>query len=277
MRACVLKNAALVLVAWAASLSALAHEFWIDPLPAAPAVGAPVQMTLRVGEYYSGDLVAITTSHAVSLHSLSALRNDDLTARVPAGSTLPALRLSFATAGSHVLAYESHPSQVVLPADKFHAYLHDEGLDWVIRQREAAGTAATPGRERFRRSAKALLKVGGQSDGASTRSTGQRLEILPLEDPLALAAGATLRFQLRFEGQPRPGVLVKAWHKQGGQVTTIRGTTDPQGRFDMTLPFAGNWMLNAVHMVPATGSAEIDWDSFWGSLSFQLPARQPGG
>ena len=272
MRACFLKNAALVLVAWAASLSALAHEFWIEPIPSAPAVAMPVQMTLRVGEFYTGELVAITTSHALSLHSLSAGKDDDLSARVPAGTLLPALRLSFATPGSHVLAYESHPSQVVLEAGKFHAYLHDEGLDWVVRQRESAGTAATPGRERFRRSAKALLKVGGQSDNASTRSTGQRMEILPLEDPLARAAGATLRFQLRFDGEPRPGVLVKAWHKLGRQVTTIRSTSDAQGRFELTLPFSGNWMLNAVHMVAATNSPEVDWDSFWGSLSFQLPA-----
>lgn len=270
MKTCWKRNAALVLVAWAASLSALAHEFWIDTSPPAPAAGAPVSMTLRVGEFYTGELVGITSAHAVSLHALSAGMDDDLTSKVPTGSMLPALRLSFARAGSHLLAYESHPSQVVLAADKFHAYLHDEGLDWVIRQREAAGTAATPGRERFRRSAKALLKVGGESDGASTRVTGQRMEIIPLEDPLARAPGATLRFQLRFEGQPRPGVLVKAWHKQGGQITTIRSTSDAQGQFELTLPFAGRWMLSAVHMVPATGSPEVDWDSFWGSLSFTL-------
>ncbi len=274
MRACFLKNAALVLVAWAASLSAFAHEFWIETAPPAPAAGAAVQMTLRVGEFYTGELVAITSSHAASLHALSTAGDDDLTAKLPSGTLLPALRLSFARPGSHVLAYESHPSQVVLPADKFHAYLHDEGLDWVVRQREAAGTASTPGRERFRRSAKALLKVGGRSDATSTRSTGQRMEIIPLQDPLARAAGDALRFQLRFEGQPRPGVLVKAWHKRGGQVTTIRATTDREGKFELVLPFAGAWMLNAVHMAAATDSPEIDWDSFWASLGFQLQPRR---
>ena len=262
-----------MLVAWAASLSALAHEFWIEANPPAPAVNAPVQMTLRVGEFFNGEVVGITSSHAASLHALSAGKDEDLGAKVPTGSMLPALRLSFAQAGSHLLAYESHPSQVVLAADRFHAYLHDEGLDWVIRQREAAGTAGTPGRERFRRSAKALLKVGGRSDGASTTSAGQRIEITPLEDPLAHAAGDTLRFQLRFEGQPRPGVLVKAWHKHSGQVTTIRATTDADGRFEFALPFAGRWMLNAVHMVAATDSPELDWDSFWGSLTFELQPR----
>ena len=68
-------------------------------------------------------------------------------------------------------------------------------------------------------------------------------------------------------------MLVKAWHKQAGQVMTIRATSDAQGRFALTLPLAGNWMLNAVHMVAATGSPEVDWDSFWGSLSFTLAPR----
>ena len=271
MKACFPRNAALVLVAWAASLSASAHEFWIETGPAAPAAGAPVIMTLRVGEFYTGELAGFASSHAISLHALSAGGDEDLTGKVPAnGTVVPLLRLSFAQPGSHVLAYESHPSQVVLEAGKFHAYLHDEGMDWVIKQREAAGTAAMPGRERFRRSAKALVKVGGQGDGASTVVTGQRMEIVPLEDPLTSAPGATLHFQLRFDGQPRPGVLVKAWHKQAGQIMTIRATSDAQGRVELTLPFAGNWMLNAVHMVPATGAADVDWDSFWGSLSFTL-------
>ena len=188
MRACFLKNAALVLVAWAASLSVLAHEFWIEANPPSPAVNAPVLMTLRVGELFTGEVVGITSSHAASLHALSAGKDEDLGAKVPTGSMLPALRLSFAQAGSHVLAYESHPSKVVLAADKFHAYLHDEGLDWVIRQREAAGTAGTPGRERFRRSAKALLKVG---DAATAHRR-----------PVPASASTSRRWRIRWRSQP---------------------------------------------------------------------------
>jgi uncharacterized GH25 family protein len=193
---------------------------------------------------------------------------------VPRGSMLPWFSVAFPQAGSHVLAYESHPSEVTLAADKFHAYLHDEGLDAIIRQREAAGTAQTPGRERFRRSAKTLLKVGGLADGASTRVTGQRFETVPLDDPLSAAAGDSLRFELRFQGQPRGGVLVKAWHQLGRQTTVLRATTDAQGRVAFVFPFAGSWMLNAVHMVAASGAAELDWDSFWSSLTFELQQRK---
>ena len=264
-----LRDAALVLAAWAASSLAFAHEFWMEAGPAPVKAGAPVTMTLRVGEFYNGELVGITTQHAVSLHALSKARDDDLTPLITA-AIVPELQFAFATPGTRVLAYESHPSQVELAADKFHAYLHDEGMDWVVKAREAAGTAPTSGRERFRRSAKTLVQVGARSDGASTRVAGQKIEIVPLDDPLAKAAGATLRFQLLFEGKPRPGVLVKAWHKLGAQVTTIRATTDEAGRFVLTLPFAGDWMLNAVHMTPATGSPDVDWDSYWASLTFNL-------
>ena len=67
--------------------------------------------------------------------------------------------------------------------------------------------------------------------------------------------------------------MVKAWHRQAGRVTTIRATTDAEGRFEFALPFAGRWMLNAVHMVAATDSPEVEWDSFWGSLTFELQPR----
>ncbi len=268
------KNAATVLVAVAASFPAFAHEFWIAASPFDPAVDAPTEVTLNVGEFFVGDRVGVTTSHAKSVHVLSVGKDQDLLGLVPTGSMLPSLTLSFPAAGSHVLAYESLPSQIELRADQFHAYLHDEGLDGIIRQREAAGAAAAPGRERFRRSAKTLLRVGDATDGTSTRSAGLRLEITPTTDPLAAVAGDSLRFVLTFEGKPRPGVLVRAWHRQGRQTTTIRATTDAQGGFVLALPFPGMWMLNAVHMVPATDSAEVDWDSFWGSLTFEMARRK---
>lgn len=268
------RNAATVLVTLAASCCAVAHEFWIAANPFDPDIGAPAAITLNVGEFYVGERVGVTTSHAESVRVLSAGEVQDVISLVPTGSMLPELTLSFPRAGANMVAYDSYPSQIELPADKFHAYLHDEGLDAIVRQREAAGTASTPGRERFRRSAKTLLRVGKETDSTSLKSTGQRIEITPLSDPLAAHAGDTLRFALSFKGRPLAGALVKAWHKLGRQTTAIRTTTDAQGRFVFALPFNGVWMLNAVQMVPATDSAEVDWDSYWASLTFDLARRQ---
>lgn len=61
-----------------------------------------------------------------------------------------------------------------------------------------------------------------------------------------------------FDGQPVAGRLVKAWNKQG--------------KVALQLPYAGPWMVNLVHMIPASDSIEADWDSFWGSLKFEMAA-----
>lgn len=267
------RRTAQVLAAWAVCLSVYAHEFWVETQPAQPRVGTPVALSLLVGEFFIGERVGVTASHAASIQLISAGAARDISERAPRDGMLPGLQLVFDRPGAQVLSYESHASLVTLSGDKFHAYLHDEGLEAIARQRTAEGTAASPGRERFRRSAKALIRVGGRSDATALRATGQRIELIPLVDPLAGRAGERLSFELRFEGRPQPGILVKAWHKLGAQTTTIRATTDARGRFELLLPFAGEWMLNAVHMVKATDSSEVDWDSFWASLTFHLRGR----
>lgn len=257
-------------VALLVSTHAFAHEFWIQPASANPAAVGNVDFTLHVGEYFVGDLVGVTTQHAASVKLFSASGTQDLMSRVPTGNAVGALRVSVQQPGTHVLAYDSHPSEVVLSADKFHAYLHEEGLDQIIRQREATGSAAQPGRERFRRHAKALLKVG-QSDRTSLAATGQRFELVPQSDPFMRGEQGRLRLEVRYEGKSLAGVLVKAWHKRSGQTVVVRARSDDKGIVIFDLPYSGSWMMNAVHMVPARGVSNIDWESLWSSLTFEAP------
>jgi uncharacterized GH25 family protein len=119
---------------------------------------------------------------------------------------------------------------------------------------------------------KTLVGVGGKSDGTYAALTGQRLEIVPAADPLSRAAGDTLAFTLFFDSKPLASALVKAWHTHDGQTVIIRTHTGADGKASVTLPFAGVWMLSAVHMIPAEGVSDIDWDSFRSSLSFELAA-----
>lgn len=257
-------------VALLASTNVLAHEFWVQPASAIPTTAGSVDFTLHVGEYYVGDQVGVTTQHAASVRLLSATGTQDLMSRVPTGAAVGALRVPVQQPGAHVLAYDSHPSEVVLSADKFHAYLHDEGLDQIILQREATGSASQPGRERFRRHAKALFKVG-RSDRTSLAATGQRFELVPQSDPFVPGERGKLRLDVRFEGKPLAGVLVKAWHKRNNQTLVVRARSDERGTASFELPYGGAWMINAVHMVPAKGVPNIDWESLWSSLTFEAP------
>lgn len=255
-----------------AALSAHAHEFWLEarpPLLAAPGVS---ELTLRVGENFDGELTPFVDERTAVLRHYTAGAVTDLAARLPRRTAVPVLAVPIA-AGTSLIAFDSQPITFSLSADKFHAYLHDEGLDHVIEQRKAAGKDAAPGRERYRRHVKALLRAGEASDGTYALRTGQRMEITPLSDPFAAAAGATLRLKLSFDGKPLSGVLVKAWHRHRdqAQLLIIRTRADAAGEVAFGLPYAGEWMVSAVHMLPAKGAANADWDSFWGNLTFTLP------
>jgi hypothetical protein len=188
-----------------------------------------------------------------------------------------------ATAGTTVLTFDSQPNTIALSADRFHAYLHDEGLDFIKARREATGAAKKPGRERYRRFVKTLLQAQGPSplpaDPTFGVVVGQQLEVVPLNDPLALVPGGQLGIQVLFEGRPLAGALLKAWHKGAGQdegqTLIIRSFTKADGMATLSLPYAGPWMVSVVHMVPAVGVQNIDWDSLWGNLSFVVASTVP--
>ncbi|TFV86894.1 DUF4198 domain-containing protein [Oxalobacteraceae bacterium OM1] len=257
------------------SAAAWAHEFWMESQPAVVQAGGSALLKLEVGEYFEGSQAGFSGTHTAAMRHYHGDETDDLVKRLPADGTLPVFGLPALQPGTHLIAYDSQPSLITLAPDKFHAYLHDEGLDAIIRQREASGTAALPGRERYRRNVKHLLRAGGQSDATYAVRAGQRLEIVPLSDPYAKRPGDTLAFQLLFDGRPLAGALVKAWHKRSGQTTLARVRTDQGGKAAVNLPYAGVWMLSVVHMIKAVDTKEADWDSFWGNLTFSLGGQAP--
>ena len=262
-------------IALMTSLTVSAHEFWMWADPFFPKVGSDANITLNVGEYFKGDLIGFATMNVAAVHRYSAGKVENLQERVLPNVILPGLELTFAKAGTHMVSFDSYSSQIVLPADKFTAYLHDEGLDDIIRQREKSGNTALPGRERFWRCVKTLLRVGGISDTTHTVQTKQRIEIVPLNDPFSKNSRRIgIDFQLLFDGKPLAAALVKAWHQGEGQTLMIRATSSIDGKVHLNLPVDGGWMLSVVHMIPATDSAEVDWDSYWGNLSFALPGKK---
>lgn len=251
---------------------ARSHEFWLQAQPFTPQAGASTVVSLHVGENFDGELTPLVDERTAALRHYSAGSVVDLMPRLPRRTALPRLDMPVTHAGLHLIAFDSQPITFSLPADKFQAYLHDEGLDYVIEQRKAAGKAAEAGRERYRRNVKTLLRAGSVSDGTYAVPTGQRLEITPLSDPYAAAPGSTLRFRLTFDGRPLAGALVKGWHRHDAQLLLIKAKTDAAGEVALSLPYAGEWMVSVVHMIPATGAPNADWDSFWGNLTFALPA-----
>lgn len=257
---------------WLAT-AAQAHEFWMLPDRFALPVRGEVELALRVGENFVGDPVGFGRPMAKSLRWFSRGAEVVLTPQLPDNLQQDSVALAFDKAGAQLIVLDTQPFTITLTADTFNAYLREEGLERVMAQRKAAGQDTQPGRERYRRHVKTLLSVGGQSDASFGARAGQTLEIVPLSDPQRLKPGGTLALQVLFNGEPLPGALVKVWNQRATQLNVLRTRTDTAGRSTTTLPWAGVWMASVVHMVPATDNQGWDWDSHWGNLTFEMPAR----
>lgn len=252
---------------------ASAHEFWFKPVDNPQRLNGIAALQLEVGEHFSGDLVGFSAAATVSLRQYANKAERNLASLLPAQGAVATLALRLDTPGTQMVSFEGQPTTITLPADAFHAYLHDEGLDFIKAQREAAGTLAKPGRERYRRFVKTLIAVQSTAATDTTFSipTGMRLEIVPLNNPLRMKPGDALALRVLYERKALAGALVKAWHKRTGETVIVRATTNSAGDVSIHLPYAGAWMVSIVHMVPAVMEADVDWDSFWGNLSFALP------
>ena len=279
-------RARVALALWLlASEPLYAHEFWLSAAGTERLLtGDTASLTLHVGEFFKGEQLGFSAPLTSTFRLYTATGNKDLRSLLPTRTAVSTVALPLTTAGTHLIAFDSQPNRIDLSADRFHAYLHDEGLDAIKKQREVAGTAEKPARERYRRYVKTMVQVGSQAhadapvqaatpaDKTYAVKTGQRLEIVPLVNPLLMSPGDKLTVQLLFEGKPLAGALFKAWHQHDGQTLMIRATSSPDGLASFNLPYAGPWMISVVHMVSANDTKATDWDSLWGNLTFVVPS-----
>lgn len=255
-----------------------AHEFWILPHAFRVPVGDAAILSLGVGEDFEGEPIAFSRPLVAGLRRLAQDSETDLRDIAPASGSADRIRVTLPRAGTHVIAMDTHPSLVVLPAEKFNDYLREDGLVGVLRAREAAGATASPGRERFRRNIKTIVHAGARNDGTYMRRTGQRLELVPLQDPASLRPAQRLTLKVWFDDQPLAGALVRLWHARGpsSELVKLDAVSDARGEVTLAPTRHGTWMASVVHMVPADAGCDCDWDSYWGNLTFALP-RAAGG
>ena len=244
-----------------------AHEFWLAPSTHHAEVGEQVAINAMIGEGSKAASLERRPSHIRRFQVFDGQIRSDVDGR---RFRRPTGRFTGRTVGVHVISYESEPQLVELTGDKFEKYLRSEGLDEVLLDRQAAAEPAKAVRESFSRYAKSLVQVGGSSDGDAV--LGLPMEIVALANPFRLVSGDTLVVRVLLEGEPLPGVLVKAFAL--GDETVRRGVrTDGAGLARFPVTTSGRWLLNAVFMERAEQDDALDWTSWWASLTFEIPAQ----
>lgn len=251
-----------------ASSALQAHDFWIEPSTFTPAAGQRVAVRLRVGEHFRGDPVPRNLER---MERFAVLGDSGELPVEGVPNTDPAGHVSFKSPGLQLLVYDSDRALIELVGPKFEEYLKEEGLTGISALRAERGQSAAGAKEVYSRCAKTLVAVRGNSSGKHDRIAGLPLELVPEKNPYALTGGGELPVRLLYQGKPLEDVLVIALQKgRAGEAASAR--TDWKGRVALRLDRPGAWLVKAVHMVPAPKETGADWESFWASLTFEIPA-----
>jgi len=163
-----------------------------------------------------------------------------------------------------------HPRFIKLSAEDFNSYIEGEKFSDVYRLRRTTGKTNAEGRELYSRYGKLLMGALGER---ATKPVGHILEIIPEKDPAELKPGEPLRVRVLFRGKPLPGAHVGAVYS--GAVLTghdfpVLAETGQNGWALLKFDRPGLWYARLIHMTPAQGDPEIDWRSYFATLTFSL-------
>lgn len=166
-----------------------------------------------------------------------------------------------------------NPNFIRLTAKDFQTYIEGEGFKDVIAIRKQKGQSGSEGRELYSRYAKLVLPGGRQG----TERLGHALEIVPEKSPNEIKPGENLPVRLFFLGKPLAGVRVSAVYagaKLEGHSFPVSVVTDKDGRAQLPIERPGLWYARLIHMIPAENDPEVDWRSFFSTLTFEIPAKK---
>jgi hypothetical protein len=267
------------------ALPVLAHDFWIEAGRFQAPTGQPLEARLFVG--HRGDREERVRDPRRLL---------EFYLQTPAGKRLPlegeadkspAGRLEALPEGLCWLVYRSNFSEIELEPAKFEAYLREEGLDHILAERIRLGESTRPGRERYARCAKALVR--GLTPGAAL-PTGEFAARVGLPVELTLGAdpafpppappdqGAILLpISLWVQGAGVEGHLVVLERLDGAPEAPLShgARTDAEGVARLPWPGPGRWLATAVHMSRIQEPGDHEWQSHFASLCFEIPAAEP--
>ena len=194
----------------------------------------------------------------------------DTTALSPVRDTTH-VRFQTGGEGTYVLGVSVRPREIALTGEQFNGYLKEEGLDDVVAERIRSGTLARPAKERYAKHVKAVFQVGTTRSEAWATPLGYPAEIVPLENPYALARGAVLRVRCLLDGQPGANLTVLAGGRtrSGARQPQVKVRSDAEGIAAIPLAAAGTWYVKFIRLRESSEPG-ITHESQWATLTFEV-------
>ena len=249
-----------------------AHSFWLEPETHASEEGERVRVAFRVGHAGEVDDWGVYWERIASLRLFGpdGVEDQQRSVRVTDSGEVGGALVTIARSGTYALSFESNPSFSELPADRFNAYLENEGLAAIAAHREATGASEDKGTELYARRAKTIVQVGDRLSGNISQPVGQILEIVPLVNPYALGEGRPLPLQVLWRGQPLAGakLVVSALDREDeGRAYTTNVTGEVDVPNPVAEPGEPATLYTVTWGVPARNDARADYFTIFASLT----------
>jgi uncharacterized GH25 family protein len=257
------------------SVIAMAHEFWLQPQRFFYIIREVAMIRFMVGENFKGENWSGNKEKILELAYFTPSGNVlDISSSLSANKG-DSIKLPMQEEGTHMVTFNSTNSFIRLEADKFTEYLKEDGLDEVATYRKEHNEENKAGTEHYQRSVKTIVQVSDKITDACTKPTSLPLDIIPELNPYSVPEQGfkpgivKVKFRVLFKKQPLNNALVKIWYRLPGkrvQMDTLR--TNKKG-WVTAERHPGPYMVSCVKMEPTPADQEAQWQSYWGSLSFE--------
>ena len=263
-----MKKLGLTMLMLAVMMLFQSHEFWLEPVKYKLKVGEELIVDFKVGENFMGQPWDLSNHKVERIMLYERTGSQDLLANVPTAKN-GRLKVPITSAGTKLVALKSEAAFIEMDAEKFNAYLQEDGLDeaynWRVNHKQENKGAT----EFYTRFTKLIVQAEDALDDTWKKQAGHKLEVTPLKNPAMMKTGDYMDCRITFEGKPVPHIMVKVWGHVGNKIflQNIYSEDDGTIRFPISAP--GPWLVSTVKM-QRSKTVGAEWESSWSSLVFNV-------
>ena len=253
--------------------TASAHDAWIELTPEVQPdqSDATWKAEFYIGHAEDRDPYAADAARVSGFFSVDAAGITDHL-KVLAGSREEnGVAISFNGSEDQILALSTFRAVSELGADKFNAYVEEEGIVPIEIDRLQTRTTEQPGREIYSRYLKAIPDFGDDSCDISflSQPIGQLLEIIPVTHP-GKGCSDDMTFELRYFGEPVANATLH-WNRTDEKTPPVKVLTDKMGHATFNRPEDGMWYVHAAWSRPIEQDRfNADFATTFSSLSMSF-------
>lgn len=250
---------------------ASAHDMFLRPTRYFAPENSEVRIRVLNGTFVRSEN-SIARSRIVDLSVVSPTRRSTLdTAEFSVAGDTSTFHVHTRGAGTYVVGFSTRPNVIGLTGDEFNLYLKDDGIPDMLEARTKAGELQKPTNERYSKHVKTIIQVGNQRSNHYSTVMGYPAEIVPVENPYDVQAGATLRVRTLVDGKPAANqyVLYGGLTASDGVIEQKSTRSGADGIASIPLSQAGTWYVKFIHMVQIKVDT-LTHESKWASLTFQV-------